>query len=78
MFSRVVYEKRARFLTLDFPASSADLNPLNYFAGGYMVGIIANTKHMILAKFKTYLIKIWDGMAQQMRAFRSKRDVKVL
>jgi hypothetical protein len=40
----------------DWPASSADLNPLDYW--GYILGKIDNTKHTTLSQFKTHLMNI--------------------
>lgn len=50
----------------DWPSSSPDLNPLDFFAWGYMLSKIGSTRGMTLATFKDALIKIWDEMPMEM------------
>lgn len=46
----------------EWPASSPDLNPLDYFAWGYMLDKLKNVKRMNLKQIKQHLVKIWDEM----------------
>lgn len=50
----------------EWPASSPDLNPLDYFAWGYMLSKIGSTKGHTLESFKQLLIDIWDNIPQEM------------
>ena len=54
------------FLTpSDWPASSPDLNPLDFCIWGYMPSKIRIQKNMTLVQFKAHLVKIWDDMPQE-------------
>ena len=46
--------------TDEWPASSPDLNPLDYSIWGYMMARLSNLKCTNLAHFKVILNKIWD------------------
>jgi transposase len=48
----------------DWPASSPDLNPLDFCIWGYMLSKINNTKNVSLDQFKVMLVKIWDDIPQ--------------
>jgi inhibitor of nuclear factor kappa-B kinase subunit alpha len=48
----------------DWPASSPDLNPLDFYAWGYMLGKLGSTKGLTVNTFKQRLEKIWDEMPQ--------------
>lgn len=52
--------------TQEWPASSPDLNPLDFFAWGYMLGQLRNYKITGLDHFKQVLTKIWDDMPMNM------------
>lgn len=49
----------------EWPASSPDLNPLDFFAWGYMLSKIGSTKGHTLDSFKKLLVYIWDNMPQE-------------
>lgn len=49
----------------EWPASSPDLNPLDFSAWGYMLSKIGSTKGMTLTTYKAHLIKIWDEMPME-------------
>lgn len=48
--------------TSEWPASSPDLNPLDFSIWGYMLGKLGEVKHMTLDTFKNRLLKIWNEM----------------
>lgn len=50
--------------TSEWPASSPDLNPLNFFVWGFMLKELENYKIQNLDHFKKVLLKIWDDMPQ--------------
>ena len=52
--------------TKEWPASSPDLNPLDFFAWGWMLGQLNNYKIHSLDQFKNVLMKIWDEMPENM------------
>lgn len=53
----------------EWPASSPDLNPLDFSIWGYMLGKLDDVKHLSLDTFKKRLVKIWDEMPNEvMRA----------
>lgn len=55
------------FITTDeWPASSPDLNPLDFFVWGYMLQQIKSTKGLNLEQFKKLLIDIWEQIPQDM------------
>lgn len=56
----------------EWPASSSDLNPLDFCIWGYMLSQIKFTKNIDLAKFKSYLVKIWVDI--QMEVIRAAGD----
>lgn len=49
----------------EWPSSSPDLNPLDFFGWGYMLSKIGDTKGMSLTSFKAHLVKIWDEMPME-------------
>lgn len=49
----------------EWPASSPDLNPLDYYAWGYMLSKIGSTKGHTLETFKQLLTDIWEEMPQE-------------
>lgn len=49
----------------EWPASSPDLNPLDFSIWGYMLGKLGNMKHMCLDSFKKRLVEIWDQMPEE-------------
>jgi inhibitor of nuclear factor kappa-B kinase subunit alpha len=48
--------------TKEWPSSSPDLNPLDFFAWGYMLSKVGSTKGLTMTTFKRRLVKIWDEM----------------
>jgi transposase len=48
----------------EWPASSPDLNPLDFFAWGWMLGQLNNYEIHSLDQFKEILVKIWEEMPQ--------------
>lgn len=46
----------------EWPASSPDLNPLDFCVWGYMLSKLTNVKRLNLNEFKNYLVQIWDEM----------------
>lgn len=54
------------FISADeWPASSPDLNPLDYSVWGYMLGRLGNTKGMKLDDFKRRLVRVWDEIPDE-------------
>lgn len=49
----------------EWPASSPDLNPLDFFVWGYMLQQIGPTKGLTLDRFKKRLVDIWDQIPQE-------------
>ncbi|XP_055643520.1 uncharacterized protein LOC129779828 [Toxorhynchites rutilus septentrionalis] len=48
----------------EWPASSPDLNPLDFSAWGYMLGKLGSTKGLTVDTFKQRLEKVWNEMPQ--------------
>jgi inhibitor of nuclear factor kappa-B kinase subunit alpha len=54
------------FLAKDeWPPSSPDLNPLDYFVWSYMLSKINEHKVSTLAQFKTVILRVWDEMSME-------------
>lgn len=51
--------------TNEWPASSPDLNPLDFCIWGYMLGKLTDLKPMGLDRFKQLLIRIWDSIPDE-------------
>lgn len=49
----------------EWPASSPDLNPLDFCIWGFMLSKIGSTKNMNLESFKNHLIKIWHDIPME-------------
>lgn len=50
----------------EWPASSPDLNPLDFSIWGYMLSNIGNTQGMTLETFKSRLVKIWESIPEDL------------
>lgn len=49
----------------EWPASSPDLNPLDFSIWGYMLSKVGSTHGLNLSSFKDRLIKIWDEIPEE-------------
>ena len=49
--------------TNEWPASSPDINPLDFCIFGYILRKLGNRKSMTVEMFKNHLIKIWDQIS---------------
>ena len=49
-----------------WPASSPDLNPLDYSIWGYMLSKLGNIRHMNFGQFKCHLVKIWNEIPNEL------------
>lgn len=49
----------------EWPASSPDLNPLDFCVWGYMLSQLKTVKNLNLCQFKEFLVKIWDEMPME-------------